>query len=95
MVISVQHDQAGHRFYAEVEGYEPEMEYEHKGDGVLDYTHTRVPGVLRGRGIAGAIVRRALDYAKDEGLRVIATCPYVQDFIENNPEYKMLTGIEN
>ena len=58
----------------------------------LDLRSTFVPEALRGRGIAGQIVRHALDYARSEGLKVIPTCSYVASTIRRNPEFADLVA---
>jgi predicted GNAT family acetyltransferase len=59
--------------------------------GEMTFTHTFVPPELRGRGIAEALVRTALEYAKAERLRVIPACSYVATFIRRHREYVQLT----
>ena len=39
-----------------------------------------------GRGLGSKLVRFALDDARRRGLRVIAICPYVQDYLTRHPE---------
>ncbi len=64
--------------------------------GILEYTvkrgrialiHTEVLPVHEGRGVGSALVRFALDDARRRGLRVIAICPYVQDYLTRHPEF--------
>ena len=52
----------------------------------LALVHTEVSPKFEGRGIAAALARFALDDARRRGLRVIATCPYVQRHLERHPE---------
>ena len=54
--------------------------------GRLALVHTEVLPAYEGRGVASAIVRFALDDARKRGLRVIALCPYVQDYLRRHPE---------
>ena len=63
--------------------------------GVLEYKvtrgrialiHTEVLPVHEGRGVGSALVRFALDDARRRELRVIATCPYVKDYLTRHPE---------
>lgn len=63
------------------------------GEAVLDYTlladngvnfhRTFVPETLRGRGVAEILVGAALAWARDAGLRIEASCWYVQRFLHN------------
>jgi predicted GNAT family acetyltransferase len=53
---------------------------------VLLLTHTEVPPALEGRGIAAALVKAALDWARAEGLRVRPLCSYVVAYMRRHPE---------
>lgn len=55
-------------------------------DGSLDIIHTQVPIPLEGRGIAGALVKAAYDYALENGLKLKATCTYAVKWLERHPE---------
>lgn len=52
--------------------------------------HTEVPEALEGKGIAGRIVRTALDYAREQKLKVLPLCPYAKAWIGRHPEYQDL-----
>lgn len=67
------------------------LTYRRDGD-VIDFTHTGVPPSLGGQGIAGRIVKAGLDYAREAGLRVRASCSYVRHYIDRHPEYAELVG---
>jgi predicted GNAT family acetyltransferase len=54
--------------------------------GRLALVHTEVLEAYRGRGVAEALARFALDDGRRRGLRVIATCPYVRAYVERHPE---------
>jgi uncharacterized protein len=63
--------------------------------GVLEYVikyrrlalvHTEVLPAYEGKGIGSALVRFGLDDARRRALRVIASCPYVQDYLARHPE---------
>jgi predicted GNAT family acetyltransferase len=63
--------------------------------GVLEYKvargrialiHTEVLPVHEGRGVGSALVRFALDDARRRELRVIPTCPYVQNYLKRHPQ---------
>ena len=51
------------------DGHLAYVEYE-TGDGRIVITHTIVPSEIGGRGIAAALVKAALEYARDHGLQV-------------------------
>lgn len=54
--------------------------------GRIALIHTEVLPAFEGRGAAAALVRFALDSARERGLKVIATCPYVQAYLVRHPE---------
>jgi hypothetical protein len=51
------------------------------GVQVIDFNHTYVPTECRGKGIAEALVREGLHWAKEQGYSIKASCWYVQKFI--------------
>ena len=56
-------------------------------DGVMTFTHTEVPLELRGRGIGSAMMRAVLADVRAQGLKVIAACPFVADYIARHKEF--------
>ena len=60
--------------------------------GRLYLIHTEVPKALEGRGYASALARAALEYAKQEHLRVVPICPFVRGYLQRHPEYASLVA---
>lgn len=90
--MNITHDERIGRFVADIHGDEAVLDYTRISDHILDYRHTFVPPEHRGHGIAGRLVRHALDYARDNDLSVIPSCPFVADLIRRNPEYRTLVA---
>jgi predicted GNAT family acetyltransferase len=88
--IQVVDDRAGSRYLAQwgdsVAGF---AEYNLKPDAIV-FTHTEVDPAFEGRGVAGVLVRAALDDVRSRGLRVIAVCPYVKAWLARHPDYQDL-----
>lgn len=71
--------------------------------GVLEYVvkrgrialvHTEVSAGFEGRGIAARLARFALDDARRRELLVIASCPYVQRYLETHPDdHDIIVGL--
>jgi predicted GNAT family acetyltransferase len=74
------------RFELPVEGQVAHLDYRQVGD-TLVLVHTEVPPALGGRGLGGLLARAALDAARERGLKVRATCPFVRDWIARHPEF--------
>ena len=86
MPLDIAHDPASHRFSVQVGGHEAELIYR-RDDKRLTIDHTGVPEAIGGRGIAGELVKAALDYARAEGLRVVPACSYSAAYVQHHPEY--------
>jgi len=92
MSMRVFHEESARRFVIPTDLGNAVLEYERPDPLAIDLYRTYVPNTLRGRGAAAALVRHALEFAGDEGLEVLATCPYVKRYVERHPRYKELVG---
>lgn len=79
------------RFEMAAEGQTAILEYRQSGNR-LALTHTEVPEGMSGKGRGSALVRFALDYAREHRLHVAPDCPFVARFIERHREYKDLVA---
>ncbi|MCF7535043.1 GNAT family N-acetyltransferase [Pseudomonas petrae] len=82
--LSIHHDETGHQFEVNIDGYRAYLTYMDLGKETLDIYRTFVPNELRGRGIAAALTEVALDYADRIGYTVIPSCSYVERYMERN-----------
>ena len=62
----------------------------HLRGSVLSLIHTEVPTTLRGKGVAGALARAVLDYARAHRMTVKPFCPFVGRYIRRHPEFQDL-----
>jgi uncharacterized protein len=63
-----------------------------RAEGVITFMHTETPRALRGRGMASALIRGALEAARADGLKVKALCPFVSDYLARHPEFADLVA---
>ncbi len=89
--IAVTHDAKTHRFEVRTSGAPAFLRYAIP-DGAMDLIHTEVPTEYEGHGYGAALAKAALDYARDEGLHVIPTCPFVRVYLKRHPEYAALVA---
>ncbi len=68
------------RLETEVAGQLATLRYERHPHAVV-LVETVVPPGLRGRGVANALAKWAIETAERDGLRVVAACPFVQAFM--------------
>jgi uncharacterized protein len=86
MTVVVTHDSTASRFEATVEGHLCTCQYRLYGGRLMMLTHTGVPHVLRGRGIAAALVQAALDHARQRGWKVRPDCSYAEAYMQRHPQ---------
>jgi hypothetical protein len=87
----VRDNKAQSRFELDVEGTVAFANYRLAPSTVI-ITHTETPRALRGRGIASELVKGALELIRADGLKVVAGCGFVVDYLRKHPEFADLTG---
>jgi predicted GNAT family acetyltransferase len=79
------------RLELEIGGSTAFIEYKLSGD-TLFLIHTEVPGELEGKGVGGAIVQKSLQYAKDNGYKIVPICPFVRSYLERHKEWNEIVA---
>lgn len=77
------------RFEARLDGQIAVSEYKLAGKTII-FTHTEVPKSLEGRGVGSALIRGALEHARDHAYGVAPICPFVAAYIRRHQEYQDL-----
>lgn len=81
----IEHHPQRHCFTVTTDGKESILQYRLLADDSekpgVDFTRTYVPDELRGQGIAEALVRQGLKWARAQDLQIQASCWYVQKFL--------------
>ena len=75
------------RYAATVDGHEAEMTYSRAGASLLIIDHTEVPDALRGRSVGLALVRRAVEDARADGISILPLCPFGKAQFGKHPEW--------
>jgi hypothetical protein len=87
LAISLEKTATGGRYVARTrEGPDSEMTFLHRAGGIV-VTHTGVPPALEGRGIARALLDRAIEDARALGLTITPRCSYVVAQAARHPEW--------
>jgi predicted GNAT family acetyltransferase len=89
MDIDVKHDKVNERFVVIIDGHEVYLSYSLFADKI-DLSFVYTPPELRNKGIAAIVVEYALNYAKENNLKVIPSCSYVQAFVKRNDNFNDL-----
>ncbi len=87
--INVNNNRDARRFEVRLNGNFAVLDYIPAGGNIV-FTHTEVPDAFEGQGVGSKLARTALDYARDNELKVIPLCPFVAGYIRRHPEYQPL-----
>jgi uncharacterized protein len=87
--LKIENNESTHRWEARVGEYVAFSEYRLNGD-TIHFLKTRVPPELEGQGVAGRLVKAALDDARAQHLTVVPICRFVTAYIRRHPEYRDL-----
>jgi len=85
--VRVTHDAVRRRFETSGPQGEGFLTYQVFAPGVLDFEYVEVAPRFRGRGVAGRIVEAACQHAREAGLRVVPSCPYVAAWFRHHSEW--------
>lgn len=88
---NVRDNKALFRFELDAEGGLAFANYRLTPSAVI-ITHTETPRSLRGHGIASELVEGALQLIRADGLKVVAGCGFVVDYLRKHPEFADLVG---
>lgn len=87
--LSISHDEQAKRFETTIDGQTGYISYQDQGD-TLVYDHTIVPQALGGKGVGSALVKHALNYARDNHKKVVPQCSFIASYINKHSEYQDL-----
>ncbi|ASS48274.1 MAG: GNAT family N-acetyltransferase [Candidatus Fluviicola riflensis] len=77
------------RFYIEQEGKRVAlMTYVWSGDDRIIIEHTEVDPVLRGKNAGKQLVAKAVEFARERGIKIIPLCPFARSVFDKVPEYR-------
>lgn len=69
------------------DGSEAELAFVRQGPGVVTITHTGTPPQHRGKGVAAALVERAVADFRAGGQKVIPACSYAREQFAAHPDW--------
>jgi len=64
------------------------MTYTWAGQSKFIIDHTEVDPEYKGKGVGKKMVKAAVDFAKENKLKVIPLCPFAKSVIEKTPEFQ-------
>lgn len=93
MSREIKHEESGEKGRFEMQEGDQvvgELIYELSPEGVMSLTGTYVPKEYEGQGIARELFVATVEFAKNEGRKVIPICPYTVVMFNRMPEYQEL-----
>lgn len=69
-----------------------EMTYTTAGETGFIIDHTEVDDALRGKNVGESLLAEAVKYARANGLKIYATCPFALAKLKETPEYADVFG---
>ena len=83
---AIQNNVDKHRFEADLgDGSRAVAQYRLSGRTII-FTHTEVPPPHAGQGVGTALIRFALNFARESGFKIVPVCPFFAAYIERHPE---------
>jgi uncharacterized protein len=89
MEIKQENNTTNGRFFIEHEGTTAgEMTYIWQGTDKIVIEHTEVGEVLKGQGAGKQMLIKAIEFAREKGIKIIPQCPYVKSVFDKVEEYR-------
>jgi uncharacterized protein len=92
--IAVKDNPEASRLESEINGQLATLRYERHPHAVV-LVETEVPTALRGRGVANALAKWAIETAERDGLRVVAVCPFIRAYMKRHSRSRTESTLTN
>lgn len=88
MEHKITHNEEKHRFEANQDGHPASIEYQLLGKEVMNIYQSTVPEPAGTGNLGPAMMKEALDFARRNHYKVLATCPFAQAYLRKHPDYR-------
>lgn len=76
-------------FYIEVEGkQEAMMTFVFAGEAKIIIDHTEVNPGNEGKGFGKKMVTKAVEFAREKGIKILPLCPFAKSVFDKTPEFR-------
>ena len=76
-------------FYIEVEGIqEAMMTFVYAGEDKIIIDHTEVNPGNEGKGFGKKMVTKAVEFAREKGIKIVPLCPFAKSVFDKTPEFR-------
>ena len=89
MEINREESEGKGKFFIEENGKQLAlMTYKKSGADKIVIEHTEVDESLQGEGIGNDLVEAGVKFARENDLKIVATCPFAKKIIDETPEFR-------
>ena len=76
-------------FYIEIEGIqEAMMTFVYAGEDKIIIDHTEVNPGNEGKGFGKKMVTKAVEFAREKGIKIVPLCPFAKSVFDKTPEFR-------
>lgn len=76
-------------FFIEIDGkQEALMTFVFGGDNKIIIDHTEVNPGSNGKGFGKKMVAKAIEFAREKGIKIIPLCPFAKSVFDKTPEFR-------
>jgi predicted GNAT family acetyltransferase len=94
MNVQIEHNKENSEFQTTINSEKSFLNYRKKSADTLEYYETFVPEIHRGKKVASQLATEALNYAQENNLKVIPTCPFINTFVKENNKFDDVIVVE-
>jgi predicted GNAT family acetyltransferase len=89
MDIKQKDDGSKGSFYIEVDGEEEGvLNYVWAGPDKIIISHTEVEEALKGKNAGKQLVHKAVEFAREKGIKIMPLCPFATAIFKKTPDYR-------
>ncbi|TFE29503.1 GNAT family N-acetyltransferase [Cohnella luojiensis] len=74
-------------YVGEKDKRDAEIHYVPSGNSTIIVDHTFVSDSMRGQGVGQALVRRIVEFARKEGIKIMPLCPFTKSQFDRHKDY--------
>ncbi|EHJ08208.1 GNAT family N-acetyltransferase [Staphylococcus simiae] len=88
--MSIEIKQGHNKFYVGDNEDQPQAEitFKYVDNNEIDINHTGVSDELGGQGVGTKLVKAVVQHARDNNLKIIATCPFAKNVLEKDDTFQ-------
>jgi predicted GNAT family acetyltransferase len=81
------HNPTLNRFEITIDSQTAVIEYQPVSPQVWKLSHTKVPAILEGQGIASHLAKTLLTYCRQQKIKILPECSFVVSYLQRHPEW--------